>query len=597
VPLSGGVVLVRAAQRRAQNRARLTRLRCPRLQTSLFVDGGGGGQPEGLVPRDARGNAALLLPPELLKGQLAINGDLHVTDRVLVPGGSGADGVPACRLADFEFFGGRAFASSWPAGAPTTAPPTPRAVALQPCAALPCNYRIPDLYGRGTRLSLEVTVKYHHFAALCDPWCAPGAAWWCVPCSGAYGQTIAILGGCAPFQPLCGGALALWVTDAGELRWGALTYATAFGLAAVELGGGLRVVDVSVPGRGFIAKHGATFKVLVTFDNVCQCVKLYVNDKLRGVGDPAAFARFGWPRFANVTGNLHEEITLGAYPLHAAGVRLRRSSWDARFDVATCICRPGAAWHAPTATPSAAGASPKGAALLNALRPFGAGAVTQAASKWQDISLPTFGGYAVWPSDPLLSPTGGGTPTQLYLPWAGDILSALLWLDNYGQRGGTVYPSACAYPAPPDSPAVWAPPGPPGARAAAMPAEGPPPSPPPPPPPGPAPVPGAGLAPSPPPPRPPPSARTGVPSGSCEGICGLCTGCLDAACSCCCDLACVEMGDCCADREAHCAARNVTAVGGVLGVDAATQASIAQFAARAGALPRPALVRGRPPPP
>ena len=319
MPLSGGEVLVRGGAARVHavptHPLALTRLDCPH-QTSLLLDGGGGGEPRALVPHDARGNAALLLPPELLKGQLALNGDLHVVDRVLVPGGGPEP--PVCRLADFEFFGGAAFASGWPAGAALSSPPTPRALALPPCGTLPCNYRVADLYGRGTRLSLEVTVTYRHLAALCDPWCAPGAAWWCVPCTGAYGQTIAILGGCAPYQPLCGGALALWVTDAGELRWGALTYATAFGLAAVELGGGLRVVDVSVPGRGFVAQHGATFKVLVTFDNVCQCAKLYVNDKLHGVGDPAAFARFGWPRFANVTGNLHEEITLGAC---AAGAR------------------------------------------------------------------------------------------------------------------------------------------------------------------------------------------------------------------------------------------------------------------------------------
>ncbi len=535
----------------------------------MFIDGGGSGLPAALVPRDARGNAALLLPPELLKGQLAINGDLHVTDRVLVPGGASVpDGVPSCRLADFEYIGGRAFASGWPGGVPLpTSAPTPRAVALPPCASLPCNFAIPDLYGRGTRLSLEVTVRYHHFAALCDPWCAPGAAWWCVPCTGAYGQTIAILGGCAPFQPLCGGALALWVTDAGELRWGALTYATSFGLAAPDLGGGLRVVDVSVPGRGFIAKHGKIFKVLVTFDNVCQCVKLYVNDKLHGIGDPAAFSRFGWPRFANVTGNLHEEITLGA------------------------------AWHAPNKPQSAAaGGDSKAGALLSALRGATGGGATlaaaQTAGKWQDISIPTFGSYATWPSDPLLAGAGAGTPTQLYLPWAGEILSALLWLDNYGQRGGTVYPSACYYPPLPPETAE------PGARAAGVPEPPPPPpqpAPRPSPPPPKAPPPRPRPPPAPPPPplpaAPPPCARAG--SGSCEGICGLCTGCLDVSCSCCCDAGCAEMGDCCADREARCAAGNASAVAGLLGVDAATADTLAQFAHRAGAQPRPARVQAR----
>jgi hypothetical protein len=516
-----------------------------------------------LVPHDARGNTALLLPPELLKGQLAINGDLHVTDRVLVPGG-GVD-VPTCRIADFEFFGGRAFASGWPAGTPLTTPPTPRASVLPPCTSLPCSYRIPDLYLRGVRLSLEVTVKYHHLAAVCDPWCAPGAAWWCVPCTGAYGQTIAILGGCAPYQPYCGGALALWVTDAGELRWGALTYATTFGLASVELGGGLRIVDVAVPGRGFIAKHGKTFKVLVTFDNVCQCVKLYVNDKLHGIGDPAAFARFGWPRFANVTGNLHEDITLGA------------------------------AWHGPYARNGASPGAAKGA-LLNALRsPFGGGlggsaslSAVQTAAKWQDISIPSFGGYAMWPSDPLLDPNGSGLPTQLYLPWAGDIHSALLWLDNYNNRGGTIWPSACYYPPPPDADTA---PSPPGARAASVATPPPPPQSPPPPKP-PAPPPPKPATPSPPPPRSPSPAPRPPPAvtGSCEGICGLCTGCLDAGCSCCCDAACVDAGDCCSDRAALCEAHNATTTG-VMSVDA----TMAGFYARAGVQSRPVRVGPRRP--
>lgn len=490
--------------------------------TSLFISGGDG--PPKLVPRDARGNSAQLLPPELLKGQLALNGDLHVTDRVIVPGGAG--GPPLCRLADFEFFGGRAFESAWPAGVqPIATPPLPRARELPGCAALPCTYPVGDLYARGTRLSLEITATYQHLVALCDPWCSPEAYWWCIPCTGAYGQTLAILGGCAPYQPLCGGALALWVTDAGELRWGALTYATTFGLAAPELGGGLRVVDVSVPGRGMVLKHGQTFKVLATFDNVCQCVKLYVNDKLRGIGDPAQFARFGWPRFANVTGNTHEKVTLGA------------------------------AWHA-TGGGTQGTTSPAVSALLSALQSGGVGSTplsaAQTAARLQDISIPTFGGAAVWPSDPLLQGAGGGAPTQLYLPWKGTIQAAFLWLDNFGQRSGIIYPSACLYPGPPE-PSVPVPP--PNAQprvAPAAPPRQPPPHPPP----------------SPPPSAPPPSpalAPPGVDAGSCGGICGLCTGCIDAACACCCDAACADMGDCCPDYRVLCVASgNAT----ILGVNA-----------------------------
>ena len=44
----------------------------------------------------------------------------------------------------------------------------------------------------------------------------------------------------------------------------------------------MRVVDLSVPALGFKAHDKQVFKVLATYDGLCNCTKIYVNDKLRG---------------------------------------------------------------------------------------------------------------------------------------------------------------------------------------------------------------------------------------------------------------------------------------------------------------------------
>jgi hypothetical protein len=39
----------------------------------------------------------------------------------------------------------------------------------------------------------------------------------------------------------------------------------------------------------------------------------------------------------------------------------------------------------------------------------------------------------------------GRNPTQIFLPWKGNILSSSVWFDN-GLREGIVYPSTCETP-------------------------------------------------------------------------------------------------------------------------------------------------------
>ena len=60
----------------------------------------------------------------------------------------------------------------------------------------------------------------------------------------------------------------------------------SFSLLPIFAGGGMRVVDTSVPAKGFKAVSGQVFKILATYDGLCNCTKIYINDKLRGIADP-----------------------------------------------------------------------------------------------------------------------------------------------------------------------------------------------------------------------------------------------------------------------------------------------------------------------
>lgn len=52
-----------------------------------------------------------------------------------------------------------------------------------------------------------------------------------------------------------------------------------------SLGGGLRIVDVLVLGKGFFVCDGIVFKVFCMYDGVLNMIKIYINDKLRGIVD------------------------------------------------------------------------------------------------------------------------------------------------------------------------------------------------------------------------------------------------------------------------------------------------------------------------
>lgn len=227
-------------------------------------------------------NVAQIIPPDTRTGQLALNGDLHVIDKVLLP-----NPRAFCRAGDFEFYMGSAFSSVISSQQDQSGQVinsiVPRAFAYDFCDKLPCTYEIPGLYGRaGFRFSVEATVQFKHVLPLCDPWCDPTQYWWCIPCTGIYAQTILTIGGCAPYQTTlhCGGALSIWVTDAGEVRFGFQTFVESFSLLPIFFGGGMRVVDLSVPALGFKAHDKQVFKVLATYDGLCNCTKIYVSSAL-----------------------------------------------------------------------------------------------------------------------------------------------------------------------------------------------------------------------------------------------------------------------------------------------------------------------------
>ena len=92
-------------------------------------------------------NVAQIIPPDTRTGQLALNGDLHVIDKVLLP-----NPRAFCRAGDFEFYMGSAFSSVISSQQDQSGQVinsiVPRAFAYDFCDKLPCTYEIPGLYGR-----------------------------------------------------------------------------------------------------------------------------------------------------------------------------------------------------------------------------------------------------------------------------------------------------------------------------------------------------------------------------------------------------------------------------------------------------------------
>lgn len=107
----------------------------------------------------------------------------------------------------------------------------------------------------------------------------------------------------------------------------------------------MRVIDTSVPAKGFKAHDGQTFKILASYDGICNVTKIYINDKLRGIANPFDMGQYVWQPFGafsflplflqstsasgvflrvlrflvfavNVSNNFFESITLG-HSLHS----------------------------------------------------------------------------------------------------------------------------------------------------------------------------------------------------------------------------------------------------------------------------------------
>lgn len=152
--------------------------------------------------------------------------------------------------------------------------------------------------------------------------------------------------------------------------------------------------------------------------------KIYVNDKLRGIADPFDIGQYVFQPFENVAGNLRESITLGA-------------SKHSDLPVPPAPVYPPAA--AVLAGTGGIGSNNLTAEELSGPNPY---------LNPKDWSVPAAGQYATYPADPVLV---GRNPTQVYLPWKGNILSTSVWFDN-GVRQGIRYPSTCVPPPFYDSP-------------------------------------------------------------------------------------------------------------------------------------------------
>ena len=155
----------------------------PSVNSVQLVNGGDDSYPGN------RPNVAQIIPPETRTGQLALNGDLHVVDKVLLPnlvnsfcraGGFIFISVLVRAIVlmtscffitsqgDFEFYAGAAFASVIASTADLNGGVidsiVPRGFAYDNCERLPCTYEVPGLYGRaGFRLSVSLFLPYFYF--------------------------------------------------------------------------------------------------------------------------------------------------------------------------------------------------------------------------------------------------------------------------------------------------------------------------------------------------------------------------------------------------------------------------------------------------
>ena len=137
-----------------------------------------------------------------------------------------------------------------------------------------------------------------------------------------------------------------------------------------------------------------------------------------GIADPFDIGQYVFQPFENVAGNLRESITLGA-------------SKHSDLPVPPAPVYPPAA--AVNAGTGGIGSNNLTVEELSGPNPY------LNPKHW---SVPAAGQYATYPADPVLV---GRNPTQVYLPWKGNILSTSVWFDN-GVRRGIRYPSTCVPP-------------------------------------------------------------------------------------------------------------------------------------------------------
>ena len=74
-----------------------------------------------------------------------------------------------------------------------------------------------------------------------------------------------------------------------------------------------------MPAKGFKFHNGQTAKILATYDGLCNCTKIYINDKLRGIADPFDVGQYVWQPFPDVANNFFDSITLG-HSVHSRNI-------------------------------------------------------------------------------------------------------------------------------------------------------------------------------------------------------------------------------------------------------------------------------------
>ena len=252
-------------------------------------------------------------------------------------------------------------------------------------------------------------MKFKHLVPLCDPWCTPASFWWCIPCTGIYAQTVLTIGGCAPYQNWhhCGGALSI-LSRTGEVKLRVPDIRR-------EL---LTVADICRPGHarrrhigsceGFKAVSGQVFKILATYDGLCNCTRYTSTtscavSQTRSISGNTSNSRSSTSLITSTRASQSEEAcTHETQPHHRTSFLTRQRCWQG--SAASAGSRQG--WK------------------------------RQASNLYlsKDWSLPR--ASSAYPADPVLV---GRYPTQIYLPWKGDILSTSVWFDN-GRREGIRYP-------------------------------------------------------------------------------------------------------------------------------------------------------------